>query len=476
MNETVASLPNLPANQPGHARNKRPVSPGPPGVNQAVVRETGDMSVSGRTPQAGQSKQNRPRSYAQAADESRKAASKPERPDGRTRETPGEMAPMAALLQMQAQVRMQTAQETQDTDPETRLMATVAMDAMEAPEVSPDMEVNGPPFPAPSTHSRGDFAKLRQELIKPDKGGNLSDRVPLTAAPDEPAVPDIHTEKRPAHDVLEALNQTVVEKAPEGKELAASFLDMRARLAALSHDVTSASHRPAHNTPDPAEPSAPATLHMAASNEARESAPEEGDDWTNNERPVQTRRAVTNARENQRELFALSQPAGPEPLRASHEAPVTPAQIIRQIVDTTALSQTGNISQIKLQLNPEFLGRVNIVLTSGADGISARIQTQSGAVRDMLTANLFKLEAELRDMGLTMKSIDIVHTSLAGSLSAGQQGFSHGNHESYGPNGTRPVTMARFHQAVRAPVTLAYDDGFGGPYAPRGDSGVDYWA
>ena len=176
-------------------------------------------------------------------------------------------------------------------------------------------------------------------------------------------------------------------------------------------------------------------------------------------------RIMTDTRKNQRELCALAQPVDAGHLPVPYETPVTPSRIIRQIAETMVFSQTGDISRIGLQLSPEFLGRVSIILALAADGMSADIQTQNGAVRDMLTANLFKLEDELRGLGLNISFIEITCAGPTGDPADGHQDgrIPRSHQDSYGSGGTRPVTMARFHQAARIPMPPVRDGGFSNP-------------
>ena len=439
MNDTMLPLLNMPANvpAPGHLPNK----PAPA---------------------------ERPaRSFAAAAEEATVRQKAKGKQHDSEKDAPDEMTPMAAYLQAQFRAQNEGREESNPT--------LTAVSTEEAQKGLHGMGIKGLSLSGAEPFSRTDFANLRHELIKPDKGGNLTDRefsnrVPVSA-PDEPLI----QADTPGRDIARALAQTMTEVSPQaethvshetgGKEMAASVMDMRARLAALTHEVA--------REPSEQDADGPAENNTRQSGGQNRAALCPAPEQTNTE----TRRPMT--RENANGLFAPAQPADPElAVRDTpREASVTPSQVIRQIVQTTAFSQTGNISQIKLQLNPEFLGRVSIVLIAAEDGLSARIQTQSGVVRDMLAANLMKLQNELKDMGINMKSIDITQAGPAGNMTYGDQNSRAFGRDPDSDNlhGTRPITMARFHQAVRTPLPPTYHDGFGDHYAAD-DEGVDYWA
>lgn len=87
---------------------------------------------------------------------------------------------------------------------------------------------------------------------------------------------------------------------------------------------------------------------------------------------------------------------------------VNVASVLEQIAESAALSQSEGVTRLELQLNPEFLGKVSVVLTSTPDGLSATLKSASEATRNLLAENMAALQNTLRDMGVNMKSIDVV--------------------------------------------------------------------
>jgi flagellar hook-length control protein FliK len=462
MNDTLVSLPNLPACAPTAG------AAGP--ANRAKADE----------PTA--------RSFADVADAiNAQQIKKSQDPEKRENTNDPLEALLAALSQTQAQAAAQAAEDGPQDEQQNQAHA-LAMDAAETLQVSYDTEVNGLPHPSPQEQlkplNRADLTNMRWTLIKPDQVVNLTNtEINQTTTESIQAVP---TETKPVAVVMEALRQsmagTPVFESGE-KALSASFMEMRARLAALSHDL--GLEQPAEEVDqtsalaetDARPAQAPAAEYLTAPRErTREDAGGADAGIQAGIRPAAPRH---NEAARESTLFTPVHTAGTE--RAADkpfEAPVTPSQIIRQIVETTAVSQTGNISRIKLQLNPEFLGKISIVLTAAGDGLTARIHAQNGAVSDMLSANLLKLQSELRDMGINMKSIDIFNAGLTGDMARGHQGhrsFGH-HHGSDGAAGDRPVTLARFHQAIRAPQASVYDGlHMDGRHIDDGN-GVDFWA
>ncbi|MCL2747321.1 MAG: flagellar hook-length control protein FliK [Oscillospiraceae bacterium] len=199
--------------------------------------------------------------------------------------------------------------------------------------------------------------------------------------------------------------------------------------------------------------------------------------------PLHPKTRPIPAWDNQNNFFSLAQAIDGVGGALAPEGNDMASRIVQQIVDTTQSALSGNISQIRLQLNPEFLGRVSIMLTAGEDGLSARIQAQHSNVLDILASNLYKLESELRDLGINMKSIDITQLGMQGGMAPGEGRdgrFFRRNPESDGAGTTKPITMARFHQSARIHGGQAADlnliGGYANPYEITRDTGVDFRA
>jgi flagellar hook-length control protein FliK len=316
----------------------------------------------------------------------------------------------------------------------------------------------------------------RARFAPPEAAALLTNR--LEAAPVPTAADE---EGRQA--LAQLLGETEPPVAEELREVLPQAMDMRARLAALTQEVRRTALTDGETAPPLPETEAEGTTAqpvVAADTEAQNG--KTAAEGSSAGQPETARTAATQRADSAREyagLISLLQTQSPETLAGSvpSEPTVSPSQIIRQIVETTAFSQTGSISQIRLQLNPEFLGRVNIVLTATADGLAARIHAQSDAARELLSANLAQLQSELKQAGVNMKSIDIVQPGLSGQTRGGMGQSWDGSdensrqelYESWGQ--PRPVTIARFRQMARVPLVSAYDHA---DYV--GSTGVDFRA
>ena len=128
---------------------------------------------------------------------------------------------------------------------------------------------------------------------------------------------------------------------------------------------------------------------------------------------------------------------------------VSPSQIISQIVQFASLRQQAEgTTQLQLQLNPAHLGRVNIVLTATVVGITAQIRADNDATRGILSSNVQALQTQLKEMGITMKEIDISGSEMSRNFT-GQTGQNTAQSEQreqahYGADTERLIPLRSF--------------------------------
>jgi hypothetical protein len=137
--------------------------------------------------------------------------------------------------------------------------------------------------------------------------------------------------------------------------------------------------------------------------------------------------------------------------------PEDAARTVRQLVASAALRE-GAAPEIRLRLHPEFLGRVQIVLTATAEGMAIRIRAENEAVRGLLAAHAAEWQAEMRDQGIPMRSLDITGGALAWDMTGGDARRTGADarrerrREDNGRTADGAVPLARFHAAHTAPV------------------------
>ena len=101
--------------------------------------------------------------------------------------------------------------------------------------------------------------------------------------------------------------------------------------------------------------------------------------------------------------------------------------IVRQITEKITVSASEDVTKMELQLHPASLGNVNILLTSGKDGIIARFTAQNEIVKEAVESQMIQLQQKFEAQGIKVNSIEVTVSSHAFEENLQQQGGSEGN-------------------------------------------------
>ena len=82
-------------------------------------------------------------------------------------------------------------------------------------------------------------------------------------------------------------------------------------------------------------------------------------------------------------------------------------QIITQLVEKASLKLKNGKTEIKIDLKPEFLGRVRMQISMSNQQVMVKILTQLPVVRDMIENNINLLKVDLQDHGLEIDKFDV---------------------------------------------------------------------
>ena len=117
--------------------------------------------------------------------------------------------------------------------------------------------------------------------------------------------------------------------------------------------------------------------------------------------------------------------------------------IVRQITEKITVSSAEDVTKMELQLHPASLGNVNILLTSGKDGIVARFTAQNEIVKEAVESQMAQLQQKFEAHGIKVNSIEVTVSSHAFEENLQQQGGSSGNNEqaSKGRKGLRRINL-----------------------------------
>lgn len=103
---------------------------------------------------------------------------------------------------------------------------------------------------------------------------------------------------------------------------------------------------------------------------------------------------------------------------------IRPQQLFQQLVQKARVMVKEGLSELQIQLKPEFLGRLNLHLAVENGLITARFMAESLQVKQIIESNLSQLKQSLGEQGL---QVDRLEVSVGGG-SANQQ---FGQHQAY---------------------------------------------
>ena len=132
--------------------------------------------------------------------------------------------------------------------------------------------------------------------------------------------------------------------------------------------------------------------------------------------------------------------AVPEATGFEHFAYTNRAQmenIIHQITDRITIMASAEETSMELQLHPASLGNVNVLLSSGKDGITAKFTAQNELVKEAVESQMVQLQQKFEEQGIKVTSIEITIAS-----HAFEQNLEQGN-EDRDPSDAQKGTKAR---------------------------------
>lgn len=85
--------------------------------------------------------------------------------------------------------------------------------------------------------------------------------------------------------------------------------------------------------------------------------------------------------------------------------------IVRQLVDAIKVSVTENTTSMELQLTPENLGKVNLLVAAKGDVITAQLTAQNEAVKTAIENQLVTLKESFQAQGLKVEAVEVTIAS-----------------------------------------------------------------
>ena len=97
----------------------------------------------------------------------------------------------------------------------------------------------------------------------------------------------------------------------------------------------------------------------------------------------------------------------------SNTQDVSAADVVRQVVDAIKLTGTRTLQSMEIQLNPENLGKVNILVSVREGVVTAQIATQNEQVKRALEGQLSTLKENFENQGIKVDAVEVTVQSNA---------------------------------------------------------------
>ncbi len=111
-----------------------------------------------------------------------------------------------------------------------------------------------------------------------------------------------------------------------------------------------------------------------------------------------------------------------DPEQVSYTDRAQMQDIIRQITDRITISAGPEETSMELALHPASLGNVNILLTSGKDGIVAKFTAQNQLVKEAVETQMVQLQQKFDEQGIKVTSIEVTIASHGFEQNLDQEG------------------------------------------------------
>ncbi len=137
---------------------------------------------------------------------------------------------------------------------------------------------------------------------------------------------------------------------------------------------------------------------------------------------------TANVAENGRVDIKTAGAQMPEPTVQTDEKPSLLTKLVDQVRSTVSTEKT----EFFLQLKPEHLGGLSIMLSAEEKGMVARLATSSRDVQNVLQSDMAQLQAALREKGINVVHMEVIYDQGAGSTAKDHSG---GRQQQFGQTG-----------------------------------------
>jgi len=154
--------------------------------------------------------------------------------------------------------------------------------------------------------------------------------------------------------------------------------------------------------------------------------------------------------------------------QAALNTPVKTENLFQEMISRVEMMQNDTKSAMTIQLNPEFLGKVQLEVSVSAAGLHVKINAEDSGVRGMINGQLATLIESLENKGIGVVEVEVAYTGINyGTFQDPREGEQQGKQQQAKKREVDHVEGAQYYAAL--PDIMEY-------YQDTGVSSVEYSA
>ena len=150
--------------------------------------------------------------------------------------------------------------------------------------------------------------------------------------------------------------------------------------------------------------------------------------------------------------------------------------VVRQLIDSIKVNINGQTSEMELQLSPESLGKVNLLVESRNGIITAQLTAQNEAVKSIIENQLVLLKENFQEQGLKVEAVEVMVESHGFEAGKNLEGRSNDNSSEGGRKSTRHLTLEEIDARLSEQDSISEEDMLAVEMMRATGGSVDYTA
>ena len=155
---------------------------------------------------------------------------------------------------------------------------------------------------------------------------------------------------------------------------------------------------------------------------------------------------------------------------------VDAGDVVRQLIDSIKVNVNSQTSEMELQLSPESLGKVNLLVEAKNGIITAQLTTQNEAVKTIIENQLVSLKENFAQQGLKVEAVEVMVESHGFETGKNLEGRSNGNSSGEEHKSARHLTLEEIDARLSEQESISEEDLLAAEMMRATGGSVDYTA